>query len=76
MDGFIEISVSDDGPGIHPDQLKMVFDRFYQVSGVRTGVGLGLAISREIILAHGGDISAISEPGTGARFVVKLPSVR
>jgi signal transduction histidine kinase len=70
----IEATVTDEGPGIHPDQLERVFDRFYQVAGVRTGVGLGLAISREIVLAHGGGIEARSEPGAGAEFVVIFPA--
>ena len=68
-------SVLDQGPGIHPDALPHVFDRFYQVTGVRTGVGLGLAITREIVLAHGGTIEAKSVPGSGAEFVVILPSI-
>lgn len=74
-DGFVEVKVIDEGPGIHPDQLPHVFERFYQVTGVRTGVGLGLTIAREIIRAHGGTIEARSEPGEGAEFVVKLPLV-
>jgi signal transduction histidine kinase len=65
--------VTDDGPGIAPDQLPYVFERFYQVTGARTGVGLGLAITKEIVTAHGGTIQASSEPGHGARFTVSLP---
>lgn len=72
-DGFVETKVSDDGPGIPSDQLPQVFERFYQVTGVRTGVGLGLAIAREIVLAHEGSIEARSNPGEGAEFIVKLP---
>ncbi len=71
----LEASVADEGPGIHPEHLKSVFERFYQVTGVRTGVGLGLAISREIVLAHGGEICARSEPGAGACFTVSLPAL-
>jgi len=73
-DSRIEVSVADQGPGIHPDALPHVFDRFYQVTGVRTGVGLGLAITREIVLAHGGTIEAKSAPGAGAEFIVNLPA--
>ncbi|MGI2336488.1 MAG: ATP-binding protein [Dehalogenimonas sp.] len=68
-------SVIDEGPGIHPEQLERVFDRFYQINGLRTGVGLGLAISKEIIIAHHGNIEARSAPGTGAKFVVSLPAI-
>jgi two-component system, OmpR family, sensor kinase len=68
-------SVLDHGPGIHPDALPRVFDRFYQVTGMRTGVGLGLAITREIILAHNGTIDVKSVPGSGAEFILSLPSV-
>ena len=74
-DGFIEVKVSDEGPGIHPEHLPFVFERFYQVTGVRTGVGLGLTIAREIVRAHGGTIEAKSEPGEGAQFIVRLPAV-
>jgi two-component system OmpR family sensor kinase len=72
-DGFVEVKVIDEGPGIHPEHLPHVFERFYQVTGVRTGVGLGLTIAREIVRAHGGTIEARSEPGEGAEFIVKLP---
>ena len=67
------ITVSDEGPGIHPDHLTHVFERFYQVTGARTGVGLGLAIAKEIVLKHHGSIEASSTPGEGARFTVILP---
>jgi signal transduction histidine kinase len=71
--GIAVISITDDGPGIPEDQLPFVFDRFYQVTGLRTGVGLGLAIAKEITNAHGGSIEARSSPGQGAKFVVTLP---
>ncbi|HEX9896873.1 MAG TPA: HAMP domain-containing sensor histidine kinase [Dehalococcoidales bacterium] len=74
-DGFVEVKVIDEGPGIHPEHLPFVFERFYQVTGVRTGVGLGLAIAREIVRAHGGTVEARSEPGQGAEFIVRLPAV-
>ena len=70
---FAQIVVSDDGPGIPPDQLLFVFERFYQVTGARTGVGLGLAIAKEIVAVHKGTIEASSEPGEGAHFTVTLP---
>jgi signal transduction histidine kinase len=70
---FARTVVLDDGPGIPPDQLPRVFERFYQVTGVRTGVGLGLAVAREIVTAHNGSIQAASTPGEGACFTVSLP---
>ena len=70
---FVKTTVSDEGPGIQPDQLAHVFERFYQVPGARTGVGLGLAIAREIVIAHQGTIEASSQPGEGACFTVTLP---
>lgn len=75
-DEFVEVRVTDEGPGIHPDQIPYVFERFYQVTGVRTGVGLGLTIAKEIASAHGGTIAVKSEPGHGAEFIVRLPSVK
>ena len=53
--------------------MAHVFERFYQVTGARTGVGLGLAIAKEIVLAHNGTIEASSTPGEGAVFTVTLP---
>ena len=70
----VKITIADSGPGIPPEQLPYVFERFYQAGGVRTGVGLGLAIAKEIILAHGGKIEVNSNPGEGAEFTVTLPA--
>ncbi|MFC1994358.1 sensor histidine kinase [Chloroflexota bacterium] len=70
----VEIRVTDSGPGIDPDQLPHVFDRFYQVGGVADGTGLGLTIARETVMAHGGEIEAKSMPGKGAEFIVRLPT--
>ena len=74
---IIEITVSDTGPGIPPDQLKYVFERFYRVdkSGTKTGTGLGLAIAREIIRAHAGNITVLSKLNEGTQFVVTLPAI-
>jgi two-component system sensor histidine kinase ResE len=69
----VEVSIIDGGPGIPPEQVPYVFERFYQAMGVRTGVGLGLAIAKEIITAHGGEISAASTPGERTEFTVSLP---
>jgi signal transduction histidine kinase len=73
---FIEITVSDTGPGIPPEELRHVFERFYRVdtSGAKTGTGLGLAIAKEIVKAHGGNIAVFSKVNDGTRFVVTLPA--
>ena len=72
--GQVEIRIIDCGPGMPAEQLDYVFERFYQAGGLRSGAGLGLAIAREIIIAHGGRIEAQSEPGAGAEFIIRLPS--
>lgn len=72
----VEVAVSDSGQGIPSQDLSRVFERFYQVDKSRkhTGsIGLGLAISREIVEAHGGSIKAESIVGLGTRFTVTLP---
>ncbi len=77
-DGRIELSVSDDGPGIPKDAQLRIFERFYRVDKARSreqgGTGLGLAIVKHVIQAHGGEVRIESEPGSGARFVLNLPS--
>jgi heavy metal sensor kinase len=76
----VEIVVADQGPGIPPEQLDRIFERFYRVAGnaSRTvgGAGIGLAISRWIAQAHGGDIRVESGIGAGSRFIVTLPLSR
>jgi signal transduction histidine kinase len=78
----VELTVADTGEGIPPPDLPYVFDRFYRGERARTrdrreggtGAGLGLAIARGIVEAHGGTISAESSPGRGACFRVVLPA--
>ena len=73
---FVAVSVSDTGMGIPAEYLPHIFDKFVQVPGAPTGgAGLGLAISRLIVEAHGGQISAQSESGKGASFTFTLPVV-
>jgi signal transduction histidine kinase len=67
-------SVEDSGPGIDPDYLPRVFERFYRKDG--RGLGLGLFIARAIVLAHGGRIWAESQLGKGARFSFTIPRRR
>lgn len=73
----LEMRVSDDGAGIAPDDLPHVFERFYRGGtgpGASIGSGIGLTISRAIVEAHGGSLTASSDgPGRGATFVVRLP---
>jgi len=73
------LSVIDDGPGIPDEDLPRLFDRFYRADSSRTrqsgGAGLGLAIVRAIITAHGGRIEAANRPGGGARMTVVLPAL-
>jgi len=70
-DGSAVILVEDTGPGIAPEILSRLFQPF--VSGKRNGLGLGLALSRQTVLEHGGDMWVESEPGRGARFGMRLP---
>ena len=77
--GGVEIAVTDTGRGIPPADLQRIFERFYQVDKARVrsgGVGLGLAISKEIVEAHRGALRVESRLGAGARFIVTLPAVR
>jgi len=71
----IRFSVLDDGPGIPYEFQPRVFDRFFRIPGSTgsTGIGLGLAIAREIIVAHGGEIGLKSTPGKGSEFYFDLP---
>jgi len=79
-DGQACIVVRDEGEGIAPEHLPHVFERFYRADGARGrssgGTGLGLAIAKAICRAHGGEISVMSAPDQGARFLVTLPSGR
>jgi signal transduction histidine kinase len=76
-DGSVEIRVTDTGIGIGEDDLPRVFERFYRVDSSRSratgGAGIGLSIAKAIVDAHGGTISAVSEPGKGSDFRITLP---
>ena len=75
--GEVELAVTDNGPGIKPADRDIVFERFRQVGDTLTdrpgGAGLGLAISRGIVVQHGGTIWVEGAPGEGAMFKVRLP---
>jgi signal transduction histidine kinase len=75
--GAVVVSVEDHGPGIPPDQQRLVFEKFGRVnSGGRSkpGAGLGLFIARSIAEAHGGTLDIRSDPGSGATFTIRLPT--
>jgi|SRR5579871_1255169 len=71
----VTIEVADTGPGISPEIRDHLFQPFVS-SGKKNGLGLGLALSRQTVLDHGGDMWVESEPGRGARFFVRLPVTR
>jgi len=74
VEGTIEFSITDHGPGIPPEYLSRVFERFFKVPGSKAGgTGLGLAISKEFIEAEGGKIWVRSEMGSGSTFGFNLP---
>jgi len=73
-----EVAVQDDGPGLPPEALERVFERFYRVDKARSrdqgGTGLGLSIVKHIVQSHGGEVWVKSEPGKGATFYFTLPA--
>ncbi len=74
LQGLVETTVSDTGPGLLPDQLKRLFEPFYSTK--KEGLGLGLSIVRSLVEAHGGRIWAENNPDRGATFRFVLPVVR
>jgi signal transduction histidine kinase len=72
-DRGMHLEVSDDGPGIAADVLPRIFDPYFTTRDVGVGTGLGLHLSRQIVEGHQGKITARSEPGQGATFLVDLP---
>ncbi|MBI4513949.1 MAG: PAS domain S-box protein [Gemmatimonadetes bacterium] len=69
----VELEVSDAGCGIAPELLERIFEPFFTTKQRSGGTGLGLAVSRSIVQAHGGEIQVRSEPGEGSAFTVTLP---
>jgi signal transduction histidine kinase len=76
--GKVSISLEDDGPGIVPEDLPRVFDRLYRSERDRRqdGLGLGLSLVRALVEGQGGTVSAENVAGHGARFIVRLASIR
>jgi signal transduction histidine kinase len=76
-DGAVDVHVTDTGSGIAPEHLPRLFERFYRVDPARSqkegGTGIGLAIARSVVEAHGGRIWADSSPGRGSVFTFELP---
>ena len=71
--GMARVEVQDDGAGMSPEVLQRVFNPFYTTRVVGQGMGLGLPVCHAIVSAHGGTITATSEPGVGSTFRVELP---
>lgn len=79
-DGKVELSVADTGPGIAPEHLPRLSERFYRVDRSRSresgGTGLGLAIAKHVAQRHGGELRIASTPGQGSRFSIVFPASR
>ena len=73
-DDAVELAVADAGPGVAPDVRERIFEPFFTTR--ERGTGLGLAVARQIVQAHGGTIAVGDEPGGGARFTVRLRAAR
>jgi len=75
--GYVEVSLSDTGIGIPADELPRIFEKFYQVDASATrsygGTGLGLALVKQIMEAHGSRLAVESTPGVGSTFRLRLP---
>ena len=74
---FAILMFADSGPGISPEDLPRIFERFYRAdparAGTTGGTGLGLAICKAIVDAHGGSIEVTSPPGQGTTFALRIP---
>ncbi len=74
--GIVRLTVRDRGLGVPPDQQERIFERFYQahLDSHRSGLGLGLYLSREVVERHGGRLWVETPPDGGSRFVAELPA--
>jgi two-component system sensor histidine kinase SenX3 len=76
VEGWVEIAVSDEGVGIHPQEIPHLFKRFRQIDRKnmeQQGAGLGLYIAQRLVQLHGGEITVESELGAGSTFTIRLP---
>ncbi len=77
VNDMVELSIQDSGPGLNLEDIDRIFERFYRADPSRQredgGSGLGLAIAKSIVQAHGGQVSAESEPGAGLKVKIRLP---
>jgi signal transduction histidine kinase len=73
-DGQVLLEVSDTGPGIRPEHLEKIFEPLFTTKA--RGIGLGLAVSRSLAQANGGDLTVRSTPGSGAAFLLTMPAAR
>jgi signal transduction histidine kinase len=75
--GEVRIEVADEGIGIPPPETERIFEKFYRIGRSETqgrrGSGVGLALVKHIVEAHGGRVTVDSRPGEGSRFTVRLP---
>ncbi|MBG6226415.1 two-component system sensor histidine kinase SenX3 [Arthrobacter sp. CAN_A2] len=78
-DGLAQVSVTDQGVGITPEEQERVFERFYRIDAARSrqtgGTGLGLSIVKHVVSNHGGEVTVWSQPGQGSTFTVRLPEM-
>ncbi|HYG66986.1 MAG TPA: HAMP domain-containing sensor histidine kinase, partial [Anaeromyxobacteraceae bacterium] len=72
--GHVVLRVTDSGKGIEPSNMKRLFEPFFTTKPAGEGTGLGLALTRRIVVQHGGSIDVSSEPGVGSTFTVRLPA--
>lgn len=78
-DGLAQVSVTDQGLGITPEEQERIFERFYRIDAARSrqtgGTGLGLSIVKHVVSNHGGEVTVWSQPGQGSTFTVRLPEM-
>lgn len=78
-DSLVQVSVTDRGPGIPPEEQERIFERFYRVDEARSrqtgGTGLGLSIVKHVVANHGGEVTVWSQVNSGSTFTVRLPEL-